>query len=106
MWFVYLIQGQRGSLYTGITTDPKRRFQEHSARGSRRGARFFHSEKARAMVYLEAALDRSAASKREAEIKRMRRSAKLQLVAAFQAAFASKARNLAWRSAKMVKQPG
>ncbi len=32
-WYLYLIRTQQGALYTGITTDVKRRFSEHSAQG-------------------------------------------------------------------------
>lgn len=32
-WYIYLIRTQQGALYTGITTDVKRRFAEHSAQG-------------------------------------------------------------------------
>ncbi|MCW8977182.1 MAG: GIY-YIG nuclease family protein, partial [Marinobacter sp.] len=28
-WFVYMVRTARGSLYTGITTDVERRFNEH-----------------------------------------------------------------------------
>ena len=30
MYYVYLIQCEDGSIYTGITTDLERRFKEHS----------------------------------------------------------------------------
>jgi putative endonuclease len=32
-WYIYLIRTQQGALYTGITTDVKRRFAEHCAQG-------------------------------------------------------------------------
>lgn len=32
-WYLYLIRTRQGALYTGITTDVKRRFAEHSAQG-------------------------------------------------------------------------
>ncbi|GBD95941.1 GIY-YIG nuclease superfamily protein [bacterium BMS3Abin06] len=33
IWFLYLIRCKDGSLYTGITTDVKRRFEEHKGGG-------------------------------------------------------------------------
>ena len=34
-WSVYMIQCRRGTIYTGITTDVMRRFQEHQQQTSR-----------------------------------------------------------------------
>lgn len=34
-WYLYLIRTHQGTLYTGITTDVKRRFAEHSAQGAK-----------------------------------------------------------------------
>lgn len=79
-WWVYMVRCQSGRLYTGITTDPERRFREHCGEGGR-GARFFRSDPAEAMVYRESAADRSAASRREAQIKKLPRVRKLALVA-------------------------
>ncbi|TNE79424.1 MAG: GIY-YIG nuclease family protein [Gammaproteobacteria bacterium] len=78
-WFVYMIEASDGSLYTGITTDVERRFQEHCH--SDRGARFFNGREPRRVVYVEPAEDRSSASKREAAIKQLRRQQKLDLIA-------------------------
>jgi putative endonuclease len=73
-----LVRAANGSLYTGITTDLRRRLAEH--RGGKRGARFFRSSRAVRLVYSEGAADRSSASKREAAIKRLPRVLKLALV--------------------------
>lgn len=74
-WWVYIIETDRGGLYTGISTDPERRFAEHcaTARGEKnaRGARFFRSQRPLAMIYREACDSRSAASQREAAIKKL-----------------------------------
>ena len=79
-WYVYMIEVSDGSLYTGITTDVARRFREH--RGSSRGAKYFRGRSPRALKYVEPQVDRSAASKREYEIKRLSATAKRALVAA------------------------
>ena len=80
-WRVYIIETQRGTLYTGITTSLERRLAEHGGRGAR-GARFFRLGAPAALRYVEVAADRGGALRREAEIKRMPRRAKLALIAA------------------------
>jgi putative endonuclease len=80
-WRVYIIETERGTLYTGITTSLERRLAEHGGRG-RRGARFFRLGRPARLRYVERAADRGGALKREAEIKRLPRSGKLALIAA------------------------
>jgi len=77
-WTVYIIQTDNGKLYTGITTDLKRRFLEHKE--SKRGAKFFKISGPKKIVYKECQPSRSKASKREAEIKKMKREQKLRLI--------------------------
>lgn len=77
-WLVYMIQANDGSLYTGITTDMARRWQQHC--DGKGGARFFRGRRPKQLVYLEEAEDRSTASKREAAIKKLARPAKLALL--------------------------
>lgn len=77
-WYVYIIEAANGNLYTGITTDLERRFQQHQGKSG--GARFFHTSPARKLVYHEIQPDRSSASKREAAIKKLSRQAKLSLI--------------------------
>lgn len=81
-WWVYMVRCRSGRLYTGITTDTDRRFREHCGEGGK-GARFFRSDPPEALVYRESAVDRSAASRREAEIKKLPRARKLALVGSF-----------------------
>ena len=77
-WFVYIIESTDGSLYTGVTTDIDRRFGEH--RDKRTGARFFRGRKPLRVVYSENHPDRSSAQKREADIKKLKRKEKLELI--------------------------
>lgn len=77
-WLVYMICCDDGSLYTGITTDLKRRWQEHS--GRRKGAKFFRGRKPVQIVYVESGHDRSSASRREAAIKLLPRAGKETLL--------------------------
>lgn len=77
-WFVYIIKASDGSLYTGITKDVERRFQEHL--DGTLGAKYFHGRTPVEVVYREEGHDRSSASKREAAIKKLRREQKQQLI--------------------------
>jgi putative endonuclease len=77
MYFVYILECADKSLYTGITTDLKRRLSEHQ---SGKGGHYTRSRKAVRMVYTEKKRNRSTASKREAEIKGFSRSEKLRLI--------------------------
>ena len=78
-WHVYMIEASDGSLYTGITTDPGRRFAEHAA--GRRGARYFRGRRPLCFAYLESGHDGRSASRREALIKAMSREQKQRLIA-------------------------
>jgi putative endonuclease len=76
-WFVYLVRAANGSLYCGISDDPQRRFAAHQ-RG--KGARFFYSSPAVALVYVEACVDKGEALRQERLIKKLKKSAKEVLV--------------------------
>ncbi len=76
-WQVYIIQTKTGKLYTGITTDLNRRFTEHS---NKKGAKYFRLEKPLGVVFTETCQNRSEATKRELEIKKLNRDEKLQLI--------------------------
>ena len=78
-WSLYIIEASDASLYTGITTDVERRFDEHSQ--GPRGARYFNGRNPLRIVYREDGHSRSSASRREAEIKKLSRGAKQQLIA-------------------------
>ena len=77
-WLVYMILASDRSLYTGITTDIKRRWRQHSGH-IKGGARFFRGRKPLKLVYIETSSNRSSASRREAEIKKLSRQQKLAL---------------------------
>lgn len=73
---MYLLECSDGTLYTGITTDIRRRFLEHK---DGIGSRYTRSHGAKKIIYSEEHKNRSNALKREAEIKRMKRGEKLLL---------------------------
>ncbi|OWJ94028.1 hypothetical protein B6S59_14425 [Pseudomonas sp. A46] len=81
-WFVYLVRAENGALYCGISDDPQRRFAQHR---SGKGARFFHSSPAQALVFVETCADKGEALRREIVIKRMKKPAKEALIKAWQA---------------------
>lgn len=76
-WFVYLVRAANGSLYCGVSDDAQRRFAAHQ---SGKGARFFHSSPAVALVYVEACDNKSDALRRERAIKQLKKCAKEALV--------------------------
>ena len=73
-WFVYIIRASDDSLYTGITTDLDRRLKQHKT--GKGGAKYFRGRKACEFVYTESGHNRSSASIREAQIKKMTRQQK------------------------------
>lgn len=77
MYLVYLVQCKDGTIYTGITTDIERRFEEHK---NGRGGHYTSSRKVVKVLFTENHKDRSSALKREAQIKGWRREKKLNLI--------------------------
>ncbi len=77
-WFVYVIRVSDDSLYTGITTDVQRRFQEHCS--PLKGARYFRGRQPIEVVYRECHPDRGSALRREADIKKLSRKQKLKVM--------------------------
>lgn len=72
-----MLECRTGDLYTGCTTDLKRRVHEHN---SGTGSKFTRSRLPVALVYSEHVSGRSEALRRERAIKRLSRSDKLRLV--------------------------
>ncbi|WP_394234317.1 GIY-YIG nuclease family protein [Pseudomonas anguilliseptica] len=77
-WFVYLVRAANGALYCGISDDPHKRFAKHQ---SGKGARFFHSSPAQALVYIEPCAGKGDALRRERAVKALSKLAKEALVA-------------------------
>ncbi len=78
-WFLYIIRCSNGQLYTGITKDIERRFQEHQAGGAK-AAKFLRGKTPLTMVYHENVGDHSQALKREIAVKKLSRQQKLALI--------------------------
>jgi putative endonuclease len=67
-WFLYLIECEDGSLYTGIALDPEARFALHLAG---KGARYTRSHPPRRLLMTEPYPDRSSASRAEYRFKQL-----------------------------------
>jgi len=76
MYFVYLLECGDGTIYTGITTDLERRFEEHKLG---KGGAYTRARGVKKILYTEKYKDRGSATKRESEIKTWPRSKKLAL---------------------------
>lgn len=76
-WFIYILKCGDGSLYTGSTNDLEARVKKHS---SGKGAKYTRSHLPVTLVYSEKSANRSSATKREAEIKKLSRKEKLFLI--------------------------
>ena len=76
-WSVYIILCSDGSLYTGISTGPERRFRQHAGG---LGARYFRARKPLRIVYLEPGHTHGSACRRELQIKGMTKPAKHDLI--------------------------
>jgi putative endonuclease len=77
MWSVYILKCSDNTLYTGITNNLEKRLDAHS-QGI--GAKYTRCRLPIRLVYVEEQPDRSAASKRELEIKSFSRAKKNQLI--------------------------
>ena len=77
-WYVYIVECADGSLYTGITTDTRRRLLEHNY--SFKAAKYTRSRRPVRMVWTKEYENRSEASKEEYRIKRLSRKKKLELI--------------------------
>ena len=76
-WCVYMLLCDDNSIYTGITNDLKKRFENHI---SGKGAKYLRGRKPLEIVYTENFQNRSMASKREMEIKKLNRRKKEALI--------------------------
>jgi putative endonuclease len=77
-WLVYMLRCRDGSLYTGITNDLPKRLTAHTAG---RASKYTRSRIPVRLAYSEPQRSKSAALKREAANKRLRRAEKDRLVA-------------------------
>ncbi len=79
-WNVYVLECADGSLYTGIAVDVARRLKQHNGELAG-GPKYTRGRRPVRLRWSDAAPHRSAALQREAAIKRLSRTEKLQLIA-------------------------
>ncbi len=77
-FFVYMLECRDGTLYTGFTSDLKKRLYAHNALSS--GARYTRSRRPVKLVYSEQCATMQEARRREYELKQLRRWQKLDLI--------------------------
>lgn len=77
MYYLYILECADGSLYTGITTDLKRRVGEHNDGA---GAKYTRGRGPVVVVYTRRFRNRANASREEARIKSLKKSEKLELI--------------------------
>jgi len=75
--YVYIVRCADGTLYTGYARDPEKRAQTHNAG---KGAKYTAKRLPVLLIYSEACESRSAALKREYELKSLTRAEKEALV--------------------------
>ena len=78
LWRVYILRCSDDTLYTGVTTDIKRRVKEHNS--SSLGAKYTKNRRPVELVYEERMDGKVLAMKREYAIKQLSRSKKLELI--------------------------
>lgn len=75
-WWVYLLRCGDGTLYCGIALEVEARLKQHR---EGKGAKYTRGRGPLELVHREACATRADALRRERQIKRMRREAKLAL---------------------------
>ena len=76
-YWLYILRCGDGTLYTGITPDVKKRLAAHR---SGKGAKYTRGRGPLEVVYREECGDKSAALRRELEVKALSRAEKLALI--------------------------
>ena len=79
-WYLYIVECRDGAFYTGITTDIKKRIDAHN---SGRGAKYTRGRGPVKLMHLRRYMDRSAASKAEYKIKKLKRGKKIRIINEF-----------------------
>ena len=77
-WLIYILRCSDGSLYTGITNDLPKRLKAHA---TGRASKYTRSRLPVSLAYSEPQRSKTAALKREAAIKGLRRAEKDRLLA-------------------------
>lgn len=92
-WWIYILEREDGSWYTGISTDPRRRLEQHKS--GKGGAKANQVSAPQRILSLEAGGDYSKTLRREAQIKGLSK-AKKRLYAADPGSLAWPPEDAAW----------
>ncbi|KKR03804.1 MAG: putative endonuclease [Parcubacteria group bacterium GW2011_GWF2_39_13b] len=76
-WFIYILECEDNSLYTGYSSNAKKRFLTHC---SGKGAKYTKSHKPRKILYIEKHNTKIEAMKKERQIKEWPRKKKLNFI--------------------------
>ena len=79
MWYMYVVVCNDNSFYCGITTNIERRLKQHNG-VIKGGAKYTRSRRPCRLVYKEKAPNRSDASKKEYQFKKLSRSKKISFL--------------------------
>ena len=79
-WYVYMLRCADNTLYTGITTDVKRRVEEHNF-DNKKGAKYTKARRPVHLAYRKPCADRSAAASAEAALRKLSKLEKELLTA-------------------------
>ncbi|ABL98357.1 Endonuclease containing a URI domain [Shewanella amazonensis] len=79
IWQLYIIRCATGELYTGVTTNVARRFDEHQCGGAR-AAKYLRGRGPLTLVYQENVGSRGDALRRELAVKKLSKAAKEALI--------------------------
>lgn len=79
MYYIYMIRCEDNSIYTGITKDIKRRWQEHLERGEK-CAKYTKNHPVKKIEIVWKTEDRVSASKLEFQIKTLKKHEKEELI--------------------------
>lgn len=77
-WLLYILKCHDGSFYTGITNNLEHRIEKHNAGIA---SKYTRARLPVTVIYTEFCVDRSDATKRELQVKRLTRKAKEKLIA-------------------------
>ncbi len=80
-WFVYFLRCKDNSLYAGITTDVVRRLHQHNH--TKLGAKYTRARRPVTLVFTEMTPDKSSASKREYQLRKLSKPQKEHLVSIY-----------------------
>ncbi len=76
-WFLYLIECEDGSIYTGITVDVEKRYKAHE---TGKGAKYMRAHPPKRLLKVIAFVNRSEATKAEYMIKKLSAAQKRAIV--------------------------